>query len=299
MRINIGLTIAAVIPFALAACGAEIDRSRGLQPTGGAFDTALYKGYLGRAEHEFGYGHYQSSDAFAVKARGAASGETVQPFTPNDDAYPSGRVPESELTAMTTGRKALLDVLEATARTKAPQDAADAQVNFDCWVEEQSYIGNFFEDDQPDHAKACRDAFEAALARAQAAVKPAPAPAPVPKPAPQPVAEVPTDYLVFFDWDRDVVTPEARQILQEAAANFSKGNFSAIQLIGHTDTSGPADYNLGLSQRRAARAAAVLVLQGVPEGKIDISWKGQTQPLVPTGDGVREPQNRRAEIVFQ
>jgi outer membrane protein OmpA-like peptidoglycan-associated protein len=190
-----------------------------------------------------------------------------------------------------------MDVLAATARTKAPQDAADAQVNFDCWVEEQSYLSNFFEDDQPDHAKACRDAFEAALARAQLAVKPAPAPKP--KPAPQPVVEVPADYLVFFNWDRDVVTPEARKILQEAAANFGKRDFSAIQVIGHADTSGPADYNLGLSQRRAARAAAVLVLQGVPEGKIDISWKGQTQPLVPTGDGVREPQNRRAEIVFQ
>jgi outer membrane protein OmpA-like peptidoglycan-associated protein len=221
----------------------------------------------------------------------------VEPFTPNDDAYPSGRVPESNLIAMTTGRKALLDVLAATARTKAPQDAGDAQVNFDCWVEEQSYLSNFFEDDQPDHAKACRDAFEAALARAQLAVKPAPAPKP--KPAPQPVVEVPADYLVFFNWDRDVVTPEARKILQEAAANFGKRDFSAIQVIGHADTSGPADYNLGLSQRRAARAAAVLVLQGVPEGKIDISWKGQTQPLVPTGDGVREPQNRRAEIVFQ
>jgi outer membrane protein OmpA-like peptidoglycan-associated protein len=297
MRINIGFTIAAVIPFALAACGGEIERSRSVQPTGSAFDTALHQGYMSRAEHEHGYGHYQSSDAFAVKARIAASGQAVEPFTPNDDAYPSGRVPEGDLTAMTTGRKALMDVLAATARTKAPQDAADAQVNFDCWVEEQSYLSNFFEDDQPDHAKACRDAFEAALARAQLAVKPAPAPKP--KPAPQPVVEVPADYLVFFNWDRDVVTPEARKILQEAAANFGKRDFSAIQVIGHADTSGPADYNLGLSQRRAARAAAVLVLQGVPEGKIDISWKGQTQPLVSTGDGVREPQNRRAEIVFQ
>lgn len=297
MRINIGFAIAAVILFALAACGGEIERSRSVQPTGSAFDTALYHGYMGRAEHEFGYGHYQSSDAFAVKARLAASGEPVQPFTPNDDAYPPGLVPQSDLGAMISGRQALVIVLAASARTKAPQDAGDAQVNFDCWVEEQSYLSNFFEDDQPDHAKACRDAFEAALARAQVAVKPAPAPAP--EPAPAPVVEVSTNYLVFFDWDRSNLTVDALRIVQEAVANFGKGEFSVIQVIGHADTSGPVTYNMDLSRRRAGSVAEALIRQGVPKQDIGISWKGETQPLVPTGGGVREPQNRRAEIVFR
>ena len=295
MKFNIGFTIAAVIPFALVACGGEIERSRGAQPTGSAFDTALYQGYMSRAEHEYGYGHYQSSDAFAVKARGAASGQTVEPFTPNDDAYPSGRVPDSDFFAMTTGRRDLLDVLAASATTKAPLDAADAQVSFDCWVEEQSYLGNFFEDDQPDHAKACRDAFEAALARAQAAV----APAPEPMPQPEPVVAIPTSYLVFFDWESAAITAEARQIVLQAATNFDSGEFEAIQVVGHADTSGPAAYNSILSRERALAVIEILVLQGLREQDIDILWKGETEPLVSTGDGIREPQNRRAEIVYK
>jgi outer membrane protein OmpA-like peptidoglycan-associated protein len=198
---------------------------------------------------------------------------------------------------MISGRQALVIVLAASARTKAPQDAGDAQVNFDCWVEEQSYLNNFFEDDQPDHARACRDAFEAALARAQAAVKPAPAPAP--KPAPAPVVEVSTNYLVFFDWDRSNLTVDALQIVREAAANFGKGEFTVIQVIGHADTSGPATYNMDLSRRRGGSVAEALIRQGVPKQDVAISGKGQTQPLVPTGGGVREPQNRRAEIVFK
>lgn len=188
-----------------------------------------------------------------------------------------------------------MEVLAATARTKAPQDAADAQVNFDCWVEEQSYINNFFEDDQPDHANACRDAFETALARAQAAVKPAP----VPEPEPEPVVAVPANYLVFFDWDSSALTPEARQILREAAANFAKGEFKGIQVVGHADTSGPAAYNTTLSRARAVSVTEALVQQGMREQDIDILWKGETEPLVSTGDGIREPQNRRAEIVFK
>jgi outer membrane protein OmpA-like peptidoglycan-associated protein len=297
MKYNKKFAIAVVLPLALAACGGEIERSRSLQPTGSAFDTALFQGYMSRAEHENGYGHYQSSDAFAVKARLAASGQSVEPFTPNDDAYPSGLVPEGDLFAMRSGRQALVEVLAATARTKAPQDAADAQVNFDCWVEEQSYINNFFEDNQPDHAQACRVAFEGALARAQAAVKPVPAPAP--EPEPEPVVAIPSNYLVFFDWDSADLTEQARQIVTEAAANYEKDEFEGIQVVGHADTSGPAAYNTVLSRERALNVIETLVLQGIQEQDIEILWKGETEPLVSTGDGVREPQNRRAEIVFK
>lgn len=277
MKCDIRLVIAAVMPLALAACGGQIERSRGLQTTGNAFDTALYQGYMSRAEHEYGYGHYQSSDAFAVKARAAASGQTVEPFTPNDDAYPAGLVPDSDLFAMRSGRQALVDVLAATARTKAPRAAAAALVNFDCWVEEQSYIKNFFEDNQPDHAQACRDAFEGALARAQAAVQPAAVRISVP--APEPAAEVPSSYLVFFDWDSSDLTQEARQIVQEAADYYDKEEFEGIQVVGHADTSGPAAYNSILSRERALSVIETLVLEGMREQDIEILWKGETEPL--------------------
>lgn len=296
MKLSIRFSFTVLMPLALAACGTGINDARVAKPTGDAFNKALYEGYLARAEHEFGYSHYQSSDAFAERAQMAAAGKAVVPFMPNDDAYPSGRVPDSDLDAMLSGRQALLSVFEAGARSKAAKDAATAQVNYDCWIEEQSYRGNFFEDDQPEHAAECRDNFEAALARAQAAVKPAPEPVAAPL---SPVPQVPTSYLVFFDWDSAGLTEQARQVVREAAANFGKSNFDRIQVVGHADTSGPANYNSNLSRERAVNVTETLVLQGTRDQSIEFIWKGETEPLVVTGDGIREPQNRRAEIIFQ
>ena len=68
---------------------------------------------------------------------------------------------------------------------------------------------------------------------------------------------------------------------------------------GHTDTSGPESYNMALSLRRANAVKDALVRDGVPAQAIVVIGKGESQPLTPTGDGVREPQNRRVEIVAQ
>ena len=68
---------------------------------------------------------------------------------------------------------------------------------------------------------------------------------------------------------------------------------------GHTDKSGPDDYNMALSLRRANTVKNALVSEGVPATAIAVVGRGETQPLVQTADGVREPQNRRVEIVMQ
>ncbi|HTO85657.1 MAG TPA: OmpA family protein [Methylomirabilota bacterium] len=132
-------------------------------------------------------------------------------------------------------------------------------------------------------------------AQQQAAVTPPPSPLP----APAPVAEAPKNYTVFFDWDKSTLTPEALDIIRQAAANVQKGGVSHVQVTGHTDTSGSAPYNVGLSQRRAEAVAAELVKEGVPKDEIGVAGKGETDPLVPTGDNVKEPQNRRAVIELQ
>ena len=67
----------------------------------------------------------------------------------------------------------------------------------------------------------------------------------------------------------------------------------------HADRSGPENYNMALSLRRANAVKDALVREGVPATAISVVGKGETQPLVPTADGVREPQNRRVEIVIQ
>lgn len=123
----------------------------------------------------------------------------------------------------------------------------------------------------------------------------APAPAPVAVPASQPARS----YLVFFDWDKADLTARAQQIIAEAAANSTRVASTRIDVAGHADKSGTPAYNQGLSLRRANNVAAELVRLGVPRSAISISAFGDTKPLVPTAAGVREPQNRRVEIVLK
>ena len=119
----------------------------------------------------------------------------------------------------------------------------------------------------------------------------------VPTAAPAPA--IVRTYLVFFDWDRADLTDRARQIIAEAAAASTRVQLTRIQVNGYTDTSGTPRYNQGLSLRRAQAVAAELVRDGVPRSAIAIQGFGETHLLVPTGPGVREPQNRRVEIVIR
>lgn len=105
-------------------------------------------------------------------------------------------------------------------------------------------------------------------------------------------------FLVFFDFDSAGVRADAAAILDDAAEAWRKFGIVRLQVIGHTDRSGPASYNQGLSERRAAAIRAELVQRGIPPADIVSLARGESEPLVPTGDGVREPQNRRVEITF-
>ena len=126
----------------------------------------------------------------------------------------------------------------------------------------------------------------------------APPPA-APIAAPVPASPVSRSYLVFFDWDKAVLTDRARQIVAEAAANSTKVQYTRLEVNGYTDTSGSAKYNQGLSVRRAQAVAAELVKNGVPKSAITIQGFGETNLLVQTGPNVREPQNRRVEIIIK
>ena len=109
----------------------------------------------------------------------------------------------------------------------------------------------------------------------------------------------PPSFMVFFDWDRSNLSQQALTTIQQAANAFkAKGN-ARITATGHTDTSGPESYNMALSLRRANAVKDALVRDGVPAQAITVIGKGESQLLVPTGDNVREPQNRRVEIVIQ
>ncbi|MFO1084637.1 MAG: OmpA family protein [Reyranellaceae bacterium] len=123
-----------------------------------------------------------------------------------------------------------------------------------------------------------------------------PAPAAPPPPA---AAVAPPSFMVFFDWDRSNLSQQALTTIGQAAAAYkAKGN-ARITATGHTDTSGPEAYNMALSLRRANAVKDALVRNGVPATAITVIGRGEQGLLVPTADGVREPQNRRVEIVIQ
>jgi OmpA-OmpF porin, OOP family len=126
-------------------------------------------------------------------------------------------------------------------------------------------------------------------------VPPPPPPAPIAAPAPPPAP--PKVFIVFFDWDKDTITPEGHAIIQQAADAYRAGAPVQLQVTGYTDRSGSPGYNQRLSERRANNVARALAALGVPKEQMIVAGRGENDNRVPTADGVREPQNRRVEIV--
>lgn len=133
---------------------------------------------------------------------------------------------------------------------------------------------------------------------------PAPPPPPVARPAPvvaaAPVERAPAErrFLVFFDFDSAQIAGEGAQIVRDAAEASRVVQVTRIDVTGHADRAGGARYNERLSRRRALAVQRQLVAEGVPEKDIVIYARGEEDNLVPTRDGVREPRNRRVEIVL-
>jgi hypothetical protein len=107
----------------------------------------------------------------------------------------------------------------------------------------------------------------------------------------------PGHYMIFFELDRATLTSSARQVIAQAAQDYQRTGTVQIALAGHADRSASEDYNLRLSERRVEAVRGELMRLGVPEGSIATTAAGETDPLVQTADGVREPRNRRVEIV--
>jgi OOP family OmpA-OmpF porin len=275
----------------LASCaGTQLEDTKTIDPQGGAFNEALYEGYVDRSQHEYDYGDYETSDMYAMRAQQAAAGQTVQPLPVDGGEFrvdePSTQ--ESKLPALREARNDLTAVLRQNGRTKAPQAAAEAQVMYDCWVEES----------QPDHIKECRGRFNEALRTAQNAVEPQQAES-APE-APEQESMEPESFTVYFGFDSAQLTSEARNTLGQVADAAEANPEAEISATGFTDTVGPEDYNQDLSFRRAQTVKDALSGRGVEADRIGTAARGESQLAVETADGVREPRNRRVEIqLFQ
>jgi OmpA-OmpF porin, OOP family len=266
--------------LAVSGCyGYKYNEVKGMEGKGSPFNQALFKEYQAESRSEYLQGNYQSSDLWADRAMLAAKGQTPKPTQLSDWELPSAVT--SDLTA---ARQRLQAALDKGGGTAAPNEMAKAQLGYDCWAEQTRVQENF----QPDDIAACKKKFNDNIAKVEAALKPAAAPAPA----------KPSDFLVFFDWDKYNLTPEAMKIIADAVAAAKKEGAKSIRVVGHTDTSGSPAYNLRLSERRANAVAQQMIKLGIPATSITTVGKGEEDLLVPTKDGVREPQNRRAAISF-
>ncbi|HET7335798.1 MAG TPA: OmpA family protein [Rhizomicrobium sp.] len=281
------------VALALGACAGNglFDDLDQATPTGSAFSQALFKNYayLARSygaqtsmtsgtafdsEGSMSLGDVSDNVAdianlFAQKALRAARGENVLP----EPAPPS-------LDNASALRTRLLQALDQ-GRDKAPDAAARAQADFDCWVLNSTVpaLGN--------SAAACQRSLNTSLTTLEHAVNP--------PPPPQAAA---ADYTVYFDFDSWTLTAEGLSVLTQAIDTARSGGQSTINIVGHTDTAGSASYNQALSLKRANVVKEVLVQMGARPEAIQVSGVGENDLAVQTGDGVREPKNRRAVVTL-
>jgi outer membrane protein OmpA-like peptidoglycan-associated protein len=297
--------IVAVLAVAgLGGCaGLELEKARGVAPAGTAFERSLYEEYMTVATDEYGEGDYGNSDIYALRGVAAARGAAASP-----EAMSARQIPSRAVAELRAARQRLADALRRNATTKIPDQAAHAQVMFECWMEEQE------EDIQPKDIAACRAAFGEAMAKVDAAMKPAPvaakpkpAPAPQPAPVPKPTpvsrmvaqpAPLPEPFIVYFAFDSGALNLAGQGVVERAADAIESVRPSSVTIAGHTDRAGAPKYNLVLSKRRVDAVAAALVAAGVSPPVIAKSIHGEDSPDVATSDGVREWRNRRAVITL-
>ncbi len=109
----------------------------------------------------------------------------------------------------------------------------------------------------------------------------------------------PVSFLLYFVEGKDELTAESRQTVRQVFEEIARRSAPEVLVIGHTDRVGSAASNDRLSLQRAARMRDELVKLGVAADSIQISGRGAREPLVPTGDQVAEPRNRRVEITVR
>ena len=258
----------------LAGCaGTQLADARKAAPSGDAFTTALAKSYLERSQLSYHGGSYTASDLWAEKSMRAARGTAPAPSAVSDWDLPGDKVGE-----FTDARARLVRALDASAKVKSPVAAAKAQVYLDCWMQKQA--ANTIQAD----ITTCRSGFLNSMDEVDAALG---------------QTAVANSFLLFFDWDRAGMPPEAQAIVRDAAEAIKSSGAESVVVTGFTDTSGNAKYNMRLSERRAEAVKEELMRNGVAAGIITTRGQGEDVLIVPTGPNEREPQNRRVRIELQ
>lgn len=103
---------------------------------------------------------------------------------------------------------------------------------------------------------------------------------------------------LLFNFDSDQLRPEARENLDNLAANLSDFGDSNLLLVGHTDSVGTSTYNQSLSERRSRAVAEYLIAKGVAASRIQTTGRGETEPIASNDTDAGRQQNRRVEVAI-
>lgn len=289
--------VVAAATLLLAGCGGTFDYEglREREISGEIFASALAREYqtfaLFEADEMF---DWPDAALFGKKAVDAAQGRTVAPERPTN-----WRIPSEYRGEMNRARVDLIRYLDGGAPRMFPRVAARAQASFDCWVEQQE------ENWQLDHIAECRNAFRAALTTLEGGLE---LPSHVySKPKPTPVrgqaanvgtSPAATAFTLFFAFDSAEINADGKQAIADVVSRARAGQQVTILVQGHSDRAGPWPYNLALSKTRAAAVRDALIASGVTPERVVTQAHGEERPRVVTPDGMREPRNRRVEIVI-
>ncbi len=263
----------------LAGCGTWTAESY-LHETisGDTFNACLAREYQERATSEaYVDCNWVDTATIVEKGRAAAAGETVLPWDPAT----RGVLP-SDLPELQDARAKLLAALDNGGRTDPARACAcaKAQRYYDGWVEQASdnklgengsWLGGEGGPVQPERVKAEKAAFYEALSKCA-------------------IQAGPTAWTIYFGFNKYNLTSAAQDVISA----IGKTSYSDFAVVGHTDTSGSKAYNQALGERRAKSTAAALTATGKTVSSV--SSDGETNLAVQTGDGKREPLNRRAVI---
>jgi outer membrane protein OmpA-like peptidoglycan-associated protein len=220
-------------------------------------------------------------------------------FTAKAELAASGQEPAPEAAPDASIQPVLLRLVTAVNEGKArfAEQAARAQSDYDCWI-----LFSMVPAGAP-NAAACKSQLDQSLPALELALRPAPPPLPpAPPPPPAPVAQAPApaqapaEFNVYFDFDSWTLTAENLTVLTNVINTARSGGQTRINIVGHTDSSGSTEYNQALSIRRANVAVEALVNMGARREAITATGVGETQLAIATGDGVREPRNRRTVV---
>lgn len=292
----------------LSACGDSTQSLRELRLATlntDPYQAALANNYRQLSEETLAASDWDASEHFADKGLAAAYGRDIEP-----DTLVQWPVDAEDEAQFTQARAQLMEAVGAT-KTTQPAQAATALVQYDRWLFLTSNGG----DEAGIHA--AHDAFAASLGALQQAQAPEPgtvAPTSEPQPQPAPQAEAaPTPEpakpaekpklditVLYFPFDSDSLGTSAKKAIGGLVEKIHAASAEArVTINGHTDRAGTDAYNLDLSERRAHYVQRALVKAGIAEKRTQAFGFGESDPAVPTADGVREPKNRRVEIVVE